>query len=99
MNAKKPEYKSTFSFGNVVTIVTGLVFAFSLVATLQVGQASAKQERLALKERVVKNEMAVEQVIALREDIIRVTVNQENQSKQVADMLDYLKETTVRVSR
>ena len=77
----KPKYTFSFSFGNVVTIISGLVFAFTVLATIQVSIASANQERKDLKERIIKNEIAIHQVVAMREDIIRLAVNQEHQTK------------------
>ena len=88
----KPKYNFSFSFGNLVTIISGVVFAFTVVATIQVSIASANQERKDMKERIIKNEVAIQQVIALREDIIRVTVNQQNQAKQFDIILGILKE-------
>lgn len=78
MNVKKPKYSPSFSFGNVATIVCGVVFALGVVSTLQSNQAAAKQERAALKERIITNEKAFEQIIIIREDMIRIRANQEN---------------------
>ncbi len=93
----KPKYTFSFSFGNVVTIVSGVVFALTTVATLQISIASANQERKDMKTAITKNENAIHQVIKLREDIIRVTVNQEHQTRQIASMLGYLKENSRRL--
>jgi hypothetical protein len=88
----KPKYTFSFSFGNVVTIISGVVFALGLVATIQISQASADQERKDMKESILRNETAIHQIIALRGDIIRVTVNQENHTKQIDSIMEYLKE-------
>lgn len=91
---KPPKYSFSFSFGNVVTIIGGVVFAFTIVATIQVSIASATQERKGMKERIIKNELAIHQVVALREDIIRITVNQDNQTKQMDNLIIYIEKLT-----
>ncbi|MEE9356611.1 MAG: hypothetical protein V3U75_13560 [Methylococcaceae bacterium] len=87
-----PKYSFSFSFGNVATIVCGVVFALSIAASLQIAVASANQERKDMKSRIEKNEIAIQQVVALREDIIRISVNQKNQSKQFDIIVGILKE-------
>jgi len=93
----KSKYSLSFSLGNVVTIVSSVALAFSVIGALQVAVASANQERKDMKGQIDKNELAIHQVVRLREDIIRVQVNQENQTKQINRILAYLEENNRRL--
>ena len=93
----RQKYNFSFSFTNVVTIVSAVVFALTALATLQISIASANQDRKDMRADITKNENAIHQVVKLREDIIRVTVNQEHLTRQIASVLDYLKQNNKRL--
>ena len=90
--AKKVMFDRSISVGNVLTIVSGIGVAFTILAAIQVAIGVATQERKDIKEMVLKNELAIQNVISLREDIIRVTVSQEHQTKQIEGVMSYFKE-------
>ena len=74
MNA--PEYKPTFSFGNVVTIIGGVFVALSLITGILVSQASADKDREAMRERILRNELAIKQFMEIKTQLVELSINQ-----------------------
>ena len=67
-----------FSIGNVMTIVAGVAFAFTMIMTVQISQATAEKDRINIMERVVRNEVAIKQLSEIKSELIELSVNQRN---------------------
>lgn len=73
---ERPEYKPTFSFGNVLTIIGGVFVGLSLITGILVSQASADKEREAMREQILRNELAIKQFVEIKTQLVELSINQ-----------------------
>lgn len=87
-------FKLTFSMGNVVTIICGVIFALGLVTTLQINQTKMEERHTALSVKVSKNEKSLEILTDLRIALRDVAQAQNYHGKRLEDIMQMIiKET------
>lgn len=89
MNA--PKYDPTITFGNLLTIAGGVVFALTIAVSLSAGYAAQSSEIKQVREQVRENQASIKEISEIKKDLAvikqMIIADREN-SKRVMDYLE-----------
>ena len=87
-----PRFDPTVSIGNVFTMIAGVIAVMVILVSDQTANAK-RDERVNYIEKQVKENTDIQSdIIVMREDVVRIQVNQKNHEKMLSRILDHLEE-------
>jgi hypothetical protein len=76
--------------GNILTILGGIVVATMGIISIETANAKRDEKLLTLENRVSRNEVIKDHVVKVKEDVIRIQVNQKNQYVMLERIIKHL---------
>lgn len=86
----KVKFDFTISVGNILTIVAGILVAITAITSIEIANAERDQKIASLDTRIIKNEKVQNDIIIVKQDVIRIQVNQRNQEKMLERIINHL---------
>ncbi len=86
----KVKFDFTISVGNVLTMLGGIMVAIMAITSIEIANAERDQKIASLDTRIIRNEKIQKDMIVVKEDVIRIQVNQKNQEKMLERIINHL---------
>lgn len=86
----KPKFDFTISLGNIITVFCGIMATIVWFASVETANAKRDIKVDNLQVQVTKNSLIRDDINAVRLQMSRIHVNQENQEKMLARIINNL---------